>query len=240
MSDTDKPDSPAKDAGAGDAAKIEAAREAAGKDASFAGAAATSGEASGSTGQAGKPASGGKAEPWKDAAAKAAGIIPPPPTNSYMAGFFLGLTLLASYLILGTGLGASGAFARLAAYAEHSLLPARVEASAYFGQWFPGPLSYYLVFMAVGIFLGGVFSAASGRRVNVQVERGPTASRIRRLFLALTGGVLAGFASRLAQGCTSGQGLSGGALLLTGSFIFMGCLFATGYLTAWAFRRQWK
>ena len=32
--------------------------------------------------------------------------------------------------------------------------------------------------------------------------------------LAGTGGLLAGFASRLARGCTSGQALSGGALLL--------------------------
>jgi len=163
-----------------------------------------------------------------------------PPMNPYLAGVFLGLTLLASYLILGAGLGASGALARFGAWAEHLVLPARVEANAYFGPWFPGPLSYYLVFMAVGVFAGGLFSALSGGRVRIGVERGPTASRMRRLILALLGGVLAGFASRLAMGCTSGQGLSGGAIFLTGSFVFMGCLFAAGYLTAWAFRRQWK
>lgn len=164
----------------------------------------------------------------------------PPPMNPYLAGMFLGLTLLASYLILGAGLGASGAFARLGAWMEHAVLPARAEASAYFGPWFPSPLSYYLVFMALGVFAGGLISALSGGRVRFMVERGPTSSRLRRIILALAGGVLAGFASRLAMGCTSGQALSGGALLLTGSFVFMGCLFATGYLTAWAFRRQWK
>lgn len=269
MSDTGKPENPAKntdastqsgaagghapgeytDKGASPSAAARAVNEGSGQSTTSPGDAANSGEARAASGGADSagpeeakksPPSGVKAEPWKDAAAKATGILSPQPMNPYLAGFFLGLTLLASYLILGVGLGASGAFARLAAYAEHSLLPARVEASAYFGQWFPGPLAYYLVFMAIGVFAGGFFSAASGRRVRVMVERGPTASRIRRLFLALTGGVLAGFASRLAMGCTSGQGLSGGALLLTGSFIFMGCLFATGYLTAWAFRRQWK
>jgi hypothetical protein len=51
--------------------------------------------------------------------------------------------------------------------------------------------------------------------------------------------VIVGFASRLAQGCTSGQALSGGALLLTGSMVFMLCLFAGGYATAWFVRRQW-
>lgn len=169
-----------------------------------------------------------------------ANIPDSPPMNPYLAGMFLGLTLLASYLILGTGLGASGGFARFGAWLEHQILPARVEASAYFGPWFPAPLSYYLIFMVLGVFAGGFISAASGGRLRFKIERGPTASSSTRLILALLGGILAGFASRLAQGCTSGQGLSGGALLLTGSFVFMGCLFATGYLTAWAFRRQWK
>ncbi len=195
------------------------------------------------------PSGGKDATPGKPAQSAAATTSPlataqagpeRPPMNPYLAGVFLGLTLLASYLILGAGLGASGALARFGAWAEHLLLPTRVEANAYFGPWFPGPLSYYLVFMAVGVFAGGLFSALSGGRVRVGVERGPTASRRRRLILALLGGVLAGFASRLAMGCTSGQGLSGGAIFLTGSFVFMGCLFAAGYLTAWAFRRQWK
>ena len=79
---------------------------------------------------------------WAQAARQATDDTPaPPPMNPYMAGVFLGLTLLASYLILGAGLGASGAFARLGAWIEHLVLPARVEASAYFGPWFPAPLS---------------------------------------------------------------------------------------------------
>jgi len=202
-----------------------------------------------SPGGAGDPAPASSAEASAQAEAQPAPrraprlpVAPPQdkaPMNPYLAGVLLGLTLMASYLILGAGLGASGALARLGAVLEHAVLPARAEASAYFGPWFPDPLSYYLVFMLAGVFVGGLVSAASGGRLRLLVERGPNASRLRRLTLALLGGVLAGFASRLAQGCTSGQGLSGGAMLLTGSFVFMGCLFATGYLTAWIFRRQW-
>jgi len=47
------------------------------------------------------------------------------------------------------------------------------------------------------------------------------------------------YASRLAQGRTSGQALSGGAMLLTGSFVFLVCLFAAGYAGAYFVRRQW-
>ena len=61
----------------------------------------------------------------------------------------------------------------------------------------------------------------------------------RRLWLALGGGLLVGFASRLAGGCTSGQALTGSALLLTGSIIFLVCLFTGGYAAAHFFRRQW-
>jgi hypothetical protein len=48
-----------------------------------------------------------------------------------------------------------------------------------------------------------------------------------------------GFASRLAQGCTSGQALTGGAMLLSGSLVFLVSLFASGYAMAWLFREQW-
>lgn len=159
--------------------------------------------------------------------------------NPYVAGVLLGLTLLASYLVLGAGLGASGGLARLAAWAEGCLAPAHTQSSEYFGAWGTQPLNYYLVFMLAGVFLGGLFSAVLARRVRFQIERGRKASRRLRLALALIGGVLAGFASRLARGCTSGQALSGSAMLLSGSLIFLICVFAGGYAAAWLVRRQW-
>ena len=164
---------------------------------------------------------------------------PKPYMNPYLAGVILGVTLLASYLILGAGLGASAGIARIAAYLESVLVPGHVAASKYFGAWGKEPLNYYLVFMFLGVFVGGLFSAVLARRVKFQVERGQKASRKSRLALALAGGILAGFASRLAQGCTSGQALSGSAMLLSGSLVFLLCVFAGGYAAAWFVRRQW-
>ena len=54
------------------------------------------------------------------------------------------------------------------------------------------------------------------------------------------GGVIMGFAARFARGCTSGQALSGGALLSVGSWVFMMAVFAGGYLMAPLVRRQWR
>ncbi len=159
--------------------------------------------------------------------------------NPYLAGICLGLVLLASFFILGAGLGASGGIARLAASLEGALAPSHTRTSSYFGAWGPDYLSYYLVFMFLGTVLGGLLSALAARRFNLSVERGQAWPPGLRLMYALVGGIAVGFASRLAQGCTSGQALTGGAMLLSGSLAFLVSLFAGGYATAWLFRRQW-
>lgn len=164
---------------------------------------------------------------------------PQPYANPYLAGILLGVVLLASFVILGAGLGASGGIARIAAALSSWVSAPHTLASEYFGKWGTQPLHYYLVFMFVGTFVGALFSALLANRVRIQVERGAASSVSRRLWHALVGGVIVGFASRLAQGCTSGQALSGGALLLTGSLVFLVCLFASGYATAWFVRKQW-
>ncbi|MEO8384492.1 MAG: YeeE/YedE thiosulfate transporter family protein [Betaproteobacteria bacterium] len=164
---------------------------------------------------------------------------PQPYANPYLVGVLLGLVLLASFAILGAGLGASGGIARVGAALSTSVAPAHTLGTGYFGKWGENPLHYYLVFMFVGTVVGGLFSALLARRARIQVERGATTSVGRRLGYALAGGIMVGFASRLAQGCTSGQGLTGGALLLSGSLVFLVCLFASGYAAAWFVRKQW-
>ena len=164
---------------------------------------------------------------------------PKPYMNPYVAGVLLGLVLLASFLILGAGLGASAGIARIGAYLESCVANSHVLTSEYFGKWGKDPLRYYLVFMLAGTLLGGLISSLLANRTRVTLERGARASRGLRVVLALLGGVLVGFASRLGNGCTSGQALTGAALLLTGSLIFMICIFAGGYAAAWFVRGQW-
>ncbi len=163
--------------------------------------------------------------------------------SPYVAGFGLGIALLLSFWVLGAGLGASGGLARIAAWIQHLVAPRHVEATAYFGEWFqpgaPHVLSYYLVFMLGGTFVGGLLSALGAGRVKPGVERGPRISAAARLALALLGGVLVGFASRLARGCTSGQALTGTAMLFTGSVVFLVCVFVGAYLTGVLVRREW-
>lgn len=163
--------------------------------------------------------------------------------NPYVAGVVLGLVLLASFLVMGFGLGGSGAVTRLSIGAAHLVAPRAVESNRYFSQYVgPGKhvLEDWLVFEVLGVFLGALLAAYSAGRLRPGIDRGPSISRAKRLAFALAGGVLMGVAARLARGCTSGQALTGGAVLSVGSWIFMMAVFAGGYLVAPIVRRQWR
>lgn len=161
--------------------------------------------------------------------------------NPYAAGVALGLVLLASYLLLGYGLGASGAASRLSAAAVEALAPQHAQ-ETYFASYFRegmSPLNNWIVFGVLGVFLGGLVGSVTAGRHARGITAGPRISPAWRLTLALTGGIVMGVAARIARGCTSGQALSGGALLSAGSWIFMMAVFGGGYALAWFVRRQW-
>lgn len=161
--------------------------------------------------------------------------------NPYVAGVGLGFVLLMSFVVLGTGLGASGAITRVAATAAHSVAPATIEGLDDASDWFASgsPLADYLVFMTLGTFVGGFASALLARRARPMLERGTGASPSRRVLTAVLGGALVGAASRLAGGCTSGQALSGGALFSAGSWAFMFAVFAGAFAAAPLVRKEW-
>ena len=58
--------------------------------------------------------------------------------------------------------------------------------------------------------------------------------------MAFFGGVLMGYGARLARGCTSGQALSGGAVLSVGSWVFMFAVFGGAYGLAYFVRKFWN
>mgnify|MGYP003565925772 CR=1 FL=1 len=58
--------------------------------------------------------------------------------------------------------------------------------------------------------------------------------------VAFLGGAIMGYGARLARGCTSGQALSGGAVLSVGSWAFMFAVFGGGYALAYFVRKTWN
>lgn len=164
--------------------------------------------------------------------------------NPYLAGVGLGLVLLASFVIMGRGLGASGAFSSAVAVAVEAGSPEHAASNAFYTGYLENgvghPLKSWLVFEVIGVALGGFLSAALAGRLRPTVEKGPRIGTGARLGLAFVGGSLMGVGSKLARGCTSGQALSGGALLNVGSWAFMLMVFAGGYAIAYFLRREWR
>jgi len=86
---------------------------------------------------------------------------------------------------------------------------------------------------------GGFIAGKMGNRVKFETNKGPQISNQTRWIMALIGGMLMGYGARLARGCTSGQGLSGGAVLSVGSWAFMLAVFAGAYVLAYTLRKFW-
>lgn len=168
---------------------------------------------------------------------------PKPFWNPYVAGVALGLVLLLSFVVTGKGLGASGAVAHTQAAVLHSLNPTWAEENANIGGFFaPGhsPFDSWIVFVVIGVALGGLIGAVSGGRAKIETLRGPRVSRDMRWLLALGGGVISGYAAQLGRGCTSGQALTGGSQLALGSWVFMFAVFGGAYGLAYFVRKQWN
>lgn len=165
-----------------------------------------------------------------------------PYSNPYLAGIGLGLVLLAAFVLVGRGLGASGGFASAAATASSLVAPEATRSNDYFARYLGGdgkPTVDWLVIELTGVIIGGLISASLAGRLQRSIERGPRITDRTRLVFAFAGGAIMGVGAMLARGCTSGQALTGGALLSVGSWLFIAAAFAAAYAVAPLLKRAW-
>jgi hypothetical protein len=94
------------------------------------------------------------------------------------------------------------------------------------------PVASWISWEVLGIALGALGGAYSAGRWRFQVAGASVIGAARRLVLALAGGIFAGFGARVAAGCTSGIGLSGGATLSIAAFVFLGAFFVAGLMAS--------
>jgi hypothetical protein len=166
-----------------------------------------------------------------------------PYANPYLAGIGLGLVLLAAFVLVGRGLGASGAFNSGIAWLVSLVAPAYARSNEFLGPYLEDgthPLKAWLVFEVAGVLVGALLSGLLAGRVALGIEKGPRAGVATRLVLAFVGGALMAVGAAFGRGCTSGQALTGGSLLNLGSWVFMTCVFGGAYAVAWFLRRQWR
>ncbi|MCU0479671.1 MAG: YeeE/YedE family protein [Anaerolineae bacterium] len=162
--------------------------------------------------------------------------------NAYAGGILLGIVLFLTFFITGNGLGASGGMNRFVVYFQDALVPDHVDNTPYLAAMAGGdinPLDNWVVFVTVGTVVGGFLSGWWNGRIKLETNRGPRMSAKTRWLMAFIGGALMGYGARMARGCTSGQALSGGAVLSVGSWAFMLAVFAGGYAVAYFVRKFW-
>ena len=166
-----------------------------------------------------------------------------PYVHPYIGGILLGLVLFGAFFISGNGLGASGGMNRLLVVIEDAIYPEHIDRSAYLMTMAGGetnPLDSWVVFIALGLLAGGFTSGLMNGRLKLETNRGPRVPVKVRWLMAFIGGTFMGYGARLARGCTSGQALSGGAVLSVGSWAFMFAVFAGAYALAYFVRKLWN
>jgi uncharacterized membrane protein YedE/YeeE len=163
--------------------------------------------------------------------------------NPYLGGILLGIVLFLAFLITGSGLGASGGLNRMLVFFQNMAVPEHINQVPYLLKMAGGslnPLDNWIVYMTIGTIFGGFLSGLFGRRIKLETNKGPRIGNKTRWMMAFLGGILMGYGARLARGCTSGQALSGGAVLSVGSWAFMFAVFAGAYAFAYFLRRFWN
>jgi uncharacterized membrane protein YedE/YeeE len=163
--------------------------------------------------------------------------------NPYLAGFFLGLILLATIYVSGRGLGASGAVKSAVVSAVETIAPAHTANTKFYQEYsveHPGnPLKNWLIFEMIGVIIGAFVSGLISNRLNFTLEHSPKIRSNVRIAGAFIGGALFGLGAEFGRGCTSGAALSGMAVLSFGGIITMGAIFGGAYAFAYFFRKLW-
>jgi len=163
--------------------------------------------------------------------------------NPYLAGFLLGLLLLATIYITGRGLGASGAVKSGIIEAVETIIHSHTKEAKFYKEYLDehqnNPLKNWLVFEVIGVLIGAFISGLISNRLKFTLEHSPKIQIQTRVVAALFGGLLFGFGAQLGRGCTSGAALSGMAVLSTGGIFTMMAIFGGAYMFAYFFRKLW-
>lgn len=155
----------------------------------------------------------------------------------WQAGAALGLLNALVFYTANYYLSASTTFSRASGMIARALAPEHVAANAYWQKVKP-ELDWQFM-LVLGIPLGALLASRLGGTFRLTDAPGETFSArfgprsAARWTVGLLGGVLVGFGARLADGCTSGHALSGGAQLALSSWLFFASFLASGTAAAW-------
>lgn len=176
-----------------------------------------------------------------DGARPAAGAAARIDWTPYMIGVGIGVLSWIVFLVVNNPLGITTALSQVSGAVATPILGA--EAVAQNSYWAKNlfKLDYGTLFL-VGTLFGGLGSALLAGSFRIEQVPEVWAGRfgpspMKRYAVAFLGGIVAMYGARLANGCTSGNGISGGLQLALSGWVFLAVMFATGTATAFAMFR---
>lgn len=156
--------------------------------------------------------------------------------SPYLVGAGIGVLSWIAFAVVKDPLGVTTAYSRVAALFAQPFMGA--DAVANNSYWKPMPFSWdYGVWFLVGVPLGALIAAISSGTFRIELvpevwRQQYGGSVLKRFIAAFFGGAVIMFGARLAGGCTSGHGISGGLQLAVSSWEFLIVMFATGLLVS--------
>lgn len=160
--------------------------------------------------------------------------------SPYIVGAAIGVLSWFAFATADHPLGITTAFEHTAALTAKAAIPGFEQKNEYYAakaREGNAPKIGWEWMLVAGVFFGALASTAfSGDWNRVRVPPLWRASfsgrRAVRYTAAVVGGAVMMFGARLAQGCTSGHGISGGLQLAVSSWIFAAVFFPVAIVTA--------
>jgi uncharacterized membrane protein YedE/YeeE len=161
--------------------------------------------------------------------------------SPYAAGILIGLLQIPAFLLIETALGTSSSYVTIAAHIA-SIFDASIDKIDYFAKHMYGAKNLWQVAMVVGIAVGAFASMRmSGARRQAISPVWQRAAGIESLSgrapMAFAGGFIMVLGARIADGCTTGHGISGLAQLAVGSTVAVAAMFTGAIATALLMKR---
>jgi uncharacterized membrane protein YedE/YeeE len=156
-------------------------------------------------------------------------MLTPKAWSPYAAGIVIGLLQIPAFLLIETALGASTSYVTVGGIIA-SWIDRSIQVTVTARNWWQVAL---VVGIAIGAFISMRLSGARRHPISPIWQRAlRSSSPARRCVVAFVGGFIMLFGARIADGCTSGHGLSGMAQLAVGSTVAVAAMFAGGIATA--------
>lgn len=163
--------------------------------------------------------------------------------SPYVAGVLIGLLQIPAFLIIETALGASSSYVTVGGAVAALIDPALLQIDYVAKHVAATPKNWWQVAfvasVAIGAFLSAKLSGTTRGSVSPIWARAlGTPSAGVRYAVAFVAGFLMLFGARIADGCTSGHGLSGVAQLAVGSTVAVAAMFAGGIAAGFLLLRR--